>query len=847
MIMMMTGKKKLALLLCTGVISLAMIGSGAISAITISSQFTVKYVNGETSVVEAGGDSQDNGVSSVNSSSGETSSSETSSGDASPSSSSSATSNASQAAVTVAAGYIRPKALSGGGYGVQETNYRFEIYKYSSGYKTRIVDNSGKIVETQVNPINIQIKKTADAGDLLGNKSKTEMITGNYQKVVVKNNTIIATAEVKSTAGSVFAVTDQYFGSKSGNGFELVRDIKVVSGAAGDDGFNSIVKFKEENASTYDNYEYFIPSILFKNSSNLTLNAIGAKLSLDNIWVKDTNMGTPMVMTRNKTSGNCFTLGRVTSKVYTGIDESQSSWVVSKNIDYSSIGISNTEGYVSVDLCYPGIEGSVNYNDSNTSYIRRSHPVRDDVKHTYHVSFSADNSGSFNNAMVSAYQAQFAKEQIPAVNTNLDKVYKATLSLLDDYTYEYAPGKTGMPFALKLTGDIAALDYCMGFVGQQTSAGFQLIRNGIKTNSSAQRQKGEAIVDFWVNDSFTSYGFPKIWYATLSNVWAPANVIPCFMRYMSDGMEGILDSYLEEQSAGTAKTAWFTKCVTFADWLVNNQNLDGSYYRAYDQNTGKVYSVLDEKNATSKSNTTCPIRYLIRMYEQTKNENYLKAAVKAGEYAYSEFYLNGKYYGGTPDGKNVVDREAAIMALYAFDSLYEATGSQKWLDAAQHAAVCAASFVYTFDYNVWGKEKYNIYRTLTGTSGLSIITTGGNSVDTFAAYLYYEYFKLYIYTGNSFYYDFAKLLQNNTKQFINIDGSLPYGKDGLISEAQNISKQYFASSVDVCLLWCNIAMVDPIAAMEDAFGVDSIEAANALGLGRLQQSLKDYGSGGLKR
>ena len=555
-------------------------------------------------------------------------------------------------------------------------------------------------------------------------------------------------------------------------------------------------------------------------------------------------MGLPMVMTRNKQTGNTFYISRITNEAYTGIDENQGGWLVSKNIRNSSVGISNVDGYVSMDICYPGMEGNVNYLDKGSTFIRRSHPVRDDVIHQYRVAFEPGNSKSYSEAMVASYQSAYEKMTIPKVDANLDKVYDVTLDLFADFTNEYAPDKMGMPFALNMEGEISATDYCMGFVGQQTSVGFHLIRNGIKINSSAQRSKGEKVIDFWVNESFTSYGFPRVWFGTASNVWAGPDIAPSFIRYMSDGMEGILDAYLEEKAAGVTKRAWMDKCVTFADWLVANQNEDGSYYRAYNQNTGKVYDTEDGKQGTSKNNTTCPVRYLIRMYEQTGDTNYLNAAKKAGEFAYQEYYLGGKYYGGTPDGKNVVDKEAGVIALYAFDSLYEATGENKWLNAAEHAATFFASFVYTFDFNVWGKSIYNIYRDRVGTSGLSIISTGGNSVDTFAAYLYYEFFKLYVYTQKEFYYDFALLLQNNTKQFINIDGSLPYGRDGIISEAQNISNQFFFQSVDACLTWCNIAMIDPIASMEDAFGVKSIEKAKTLGTEKLLKKLKEYGSGG---
>ncbi len=106
-------------------------------------------------------------------------------------------------------------------------------------------------------------------------------------------------------------------------------------------------------------------------------------------------------------------------------------------------------------------------------------------------------------------------------------------------------------------------------------------------------------------------------------------------------------------------------------------------------------------------------------------------------FAYTEFYQKGKYYGGTADGENTIDREAAVLAMYAFNSLYEATEDKKWLACAEHAAVFFASNVYTFDFNVWGNQKYTIYRHLVGTSGLSIIHSGKSGIDVFAAYCYY--------------------------------------------------------------------------------------------------------------
>ncbi len=742
------------------------------------------------------------------------------------------------------AGAVKPEALADGGYLLRTENTSFELYATEEGYASRMLDSKGDVAMEQIAPVVIQIKKEAAADDYLGNNSETELLQAEYQRLEVKENTILATTIVESSAGSSFYVSDQYAVCEDQKGFLLNRDIKVMTAAAEDEGFNSFVKFKEREGKTSEAYEYFMPALVIKDEKNLSNTAIGSDMTLDHIWAKDSHMGLPMVMTRNKETGNTFSISHVVSDSNTGIDESDGSWIVNKNIWYASLGISNVDGYVSVDVCYPGMEGDINYQTSTPGMVRRSHPVRDDVVHTYRVAFEAGSFGEFNEAMVSSYQNAYGRMMVPEVDVDVRKTYDATLELFDTYTYEYAEGKMGMPFGISLDGEIYATDYCMGFIGQQTSLGFQLIRSGVATNSGEQINKGRAVIDFWVNESFTPYGFPKVWYGTSSGRWAGTDLAPSYIRYMSDGMEGILDAYIEDKQAGTDQVKWMERCITFADWLVKVQREDGSYCRAYDQNTGEAYTVSDGKDWTGGNNSACPVRFLVRMYEQTGKEEYLTAATRAGEYIYDTDYQNGKYYGGAPDRNNTVDKEAAVMALYAFNSLYEQTGEERWLKAAEHAAIQTASFVYTFDFNVWGDTEYNIYRDTVGTAGLSIIGTGNCSTDPFAAYLYYEFFKLYVYTGQEFYYDFARLTQNNARQFVCVDGSLPYGADGLVCEAQDISRQFYNSSVDVCLLWCNIAVVDPIAAMEDAFGTAIVDEAKELGRDDLQKKLKEYGSGG---
>ena len=116
----------------------------------------------------------------------------------------------SESNVEVVEGQIKPEKLENGGWGIWSSDFCLEFYETENGYGTQITSCQGEVVEEQVNPINIQIKKPNAEDDYLGTRVETEMIAEDYETVEAQGNAIIATAEVQSRAGSIFAVTDQY-------------------------------------------------------------------------------------------------------------------------------------------------------------------------------------------------------------------------------------------------------------------------------------------------------------------------------------------------------------------------------------------------------------------------------------------------------------------------------------------------------------------------------------------------------------------------------------------------------------------------------------------------------------
>ena len=108
---------------------------------------------------------------------------------------------------------------------------------------------------------------------------------------------------------------------------------------------------------------------------------------------------------------------------------------------------------------------------------------------------------------------------------------------------------------------------------------------------------------------------------------------PIFLRTMNDGYEGILDAarlvaayaedarYADYTYNGLGLTGYAGKfsdaCDLYAQFLVNQQNEDGSYYRAY-RHTGEYETECDtggevsveELSGDSKNNTIQPVRFL---------------------------------------------------------------------------------------------------------------------------------------------------------------------------------------------------------------------------------------------
>ena len=101
---------------------------------------------------------------------------------------------------------------------------------------------------------------------------------------------------------------------------------------------------------------------------------------------------------------------------------------------------------------------------------------------------------------------------------------------------------------------------------------------------------------------------------------------------------------------------------------------------------------------------------------------------------------------------------------------------------------------------------------------------------------------MYLLTGDEFYLEAAKLLQNDTKLCTDYNGEIGYKYRAMMPEATNVAEFKFRS-VGCWLPWSSVANIEPIANLEEAFGVNDIYKITATYEEQVAM-LEAYGIGG---
>lgn len=616
-----------------------------------------------------------------------------------------------------------------------------------------------------------------------------------------------SSALFNDTANSPQAASSANEGHRA---LRLSRKVTPLKKATKETAYNTYIMLRKASAQSYTLNEYYMPALIFKDGSNLTDVSIGSNWNDKWILAREERMGLPLVMMREKKSGVALSLTDYNLSPTTDFSDWGNNHLSSDAFKYASLGYNLQGNAPALTYCFPGSEGEHTYSNgaSVIGWSRRSTPLGRTHKQSYTVDILATQSASFEEAQRDHWQSAFDLYSPAELKVDSKKVMEVSLETLDHYWLKsgMAPG---FPFSVYCKdGKVNETSFDMGFVGMQTACAYYLYRDGLDNGNETYRKKGEQILDFWANHSANDKGMPRIWYDI-----EPWNSFRNYndLRNMQGGMEPMLLAWSCAEAAHPGSHAnWLKFCKNAADWIVSQQTSDGSFPKAFDNNGAVV------DNGTYLTSNI--VRYLTMMYGVTANKKYRTAVTKAADWCIKNITTGTKYVGSVIDNPYVKDRESGQKMIEAMLAAYDLTGNQKYLDAAQKAAYYTVSYMYAWNLPwetnttlamPWPKHK--------STVGITIIATGHSGADCGFSYNSFEYLRLYNLTGDEYLLRIARLLEKNTKQTMNYDGSLGYYKRGLQREAIRCVT-HRGDGVALWLPWCTASALDPLFRMQDAYG-----------------------------
>lgn len=258
-------------------------------------------------------------------------------------------------------------------------------------------------------------------------------------------------------------------------------------------------------------------------------------------------------------------------------------------------------------------------------------------------------------------------EGLPGFDETIREKYKFALSRFRDR--EKDPGFEMYP------DSAGGTQYVMGWCGQAEAGAYAMLGLARRLGDPKMIDRGQRSLDWLATSPFNAHGF-LLNYNADNGQWkdqdpvSQGQAMEVFARAIFQGrrMTGVRTERWEEFLKKACSVQ--AKRIVQADW--NPRNTAEAFF----------------------------VSPLCKAYRLFKDEDYKRAAVKAGDYyARRHLTMAEPYWGGTLDA-NCEDKEGAWAAFQAFLALYELTQEQKYLDWAGHAMDVTLSYTVLWDIDL---------------------------------------------------------------------------------------------------------------------------------------------------
>jgi hypothetical protein len=620
---------------------------------------------------------------------------------------------------------------------------------------------------SQINPGKLEILQNED--------SIHTIITG-YNSIKKSRSGIKAVAVVKFGENVVFNINDQW--SYEGSVLSLKRKIQVQGDTPG--GFNSSLALAVDSSVKWTDVNCLAPGALYGDPTYDGDRSPGGTLNYEaKCFIMREDILPAPLFALSFNNGSSVTILDPSPNGESTVDETKLSAdiMTDPRFQFGSLGAWQVnEGPVEFGFTFPGTTtmfGRGFGTPAGIRWIRRFHPITEETVQNYEISFRFGENESFSDVIRNTWR--WAWKTLNPVSTLID-VEQMRRLLIDQLSSQVATidGRTGIPFVMS-TVDTVQRQWnwtmiAMGFVGKNLEGADQLLREGErdKTERGQKMHKlGLDIISSMVR-ALNSVPLQATGYdLATGKPWNHEWLAP-WLRNGTEGMRVVLQAYQRERDSGRQHPEWFNWVKTYVDWLILQQREDGSFPRRWEPGT----SVVAESTGTM---SCCPVPLFLIMTGETGDPKYMQAAIRAADFVWENWGQKGLFIGGASDNPNITDKEAGMISLEAFLSLYEATKDSKWLDRAKVAADFAESWIWIWNLPmpvdaVDSLLHWKIGVPTIGLQGITAMAAGG--VDEYLAWSVPSYAKLYKYTGDEHYLDVARVLLHDTKSMVAIPGRL---------------------------------------------------------------------------
>jgi hypothetical protein len=614
----------------------------------------------------------------------------------------------------------------------------------------------------QPKPVHLEVFRAED---------DIRQLAAGYKTVRTSPVGIDARAEIAYGDNVVLRVDDRW--SLSGAVLSLRRKVAVVGNAPG--GFASSIVLTVDPSVRWSEVNFLAPGLLYgdptydgERSPGGTLNYAARRFLM-----REDLLPAPLFALSFPNGASVAVLDPA-PRGDTTVEESKLSKAVMTDARFAfgALGARQSgDGAIEFGFWFPGAASDYGRAaQPEPRWFRRYHPIAPGVAHTYQVRFRFARNESFPDLTRNAWRWAWNTLKPAVTYIDVDQMRRVLLDHLEAQAATI-DGRTAIPFVLSTVSDTLQWNWtmaAMGFVGKNIECADQLLREGDRdptARGQKMRQTGLAVIASMIQAlhavPLQATGYDLANGRPWDHIWlAP------WLRNATEDMRVLMRAYRRERALGRPHPEWFNWVKSYVDWLVLQQREDGSFPRRWKSGSSEVAEL-------SGTTSYCPVPLLIMMTEETGDPKYKHAAIRAAEYVWANWGTRGLFVGGASDNPNITDKEAGMLSMEAYLSLYDSTKEPTWLERAKAAANFAESWIWIWNLPMpldaddaqlhWKKGVPTV-----GLQGITARAAGG--ADEYLDWAVPSYAKLYNYTKDPHYLDVARILLHDTKSMVALPG-----------------------------------------------------------------------------